>query len=152
MELVVALGASGFRVTRQEASSLVYGFACGMDMTRRDLQLDARAKGRPWDLGKAFEQSAVVGPLAKVDRISSLDGRRIQLTVNGAVRQSSSLDELVWKIDELISHLSNYYHLAPGDIIFTGTPAGVGPVVPGDLMVGAIEGLEPVQLTIGPKE
>ncbi|RWM45490.1 fumarylacetoacetate hydrolase family protein [Mesorhizobium sp.] len=152
MELVVAIGASGFKVSRQEAPSLVYAYGAGLDMTRRDLQLEARSKGRPWDLGKAFEQSAVVATMTRAADVPSLDGRRIQLRVNREVKQSAVLDDLVWKIDELISHLSRYYHLVPGDLIFTGTPAGVGPVVAGDIIEGTIDGLEPVRLTLRPAE
>lgn len=152
MELVLAIGAPGFKVTKKNAPSLIYAYGCGLDMTRRDLQLDARAKGRPWDLGKAFEQSAVVAAMTKVEEVQTLNGRRIQLTVNGQVKQSALLDDLVWKIDELIAHLSGYYHLVPGDLIFTGTPAGVGPVVVGDVIEGTIDGLEPVRLTLDPAE
>jgi fumarylpyruvate hydrolase len=149
MELVVAIGRPAFRIGAEEAQSTVYGYACGLDMTRRDLQQEGKDKRRPWDFGKAFENGAVLGPITPVASVSSLDGRRIALTVNGEVRQDAHLDDLVWKVDELISHLSRYYHLMPGDLIFTGTPAGVGPVVAGDVLEGTIDGLEPVKLTIG---
>lgn len=152
MELVLAIGAAGFRVPRERAHELVYAYGCGLDMTRRDLQLDARAKGRPWDLGKGFEQSAVLAQLTLAEHVESLHGRRIELSVNGQIRQSAKLDDLVWKVDELIAHLSGYYHLGPGDLIFTGTPAGVGPVLPGDVIAGGITGLDDVRLTIGPGE
>lgn len=152
MELVVAIGAAGFRIARENAAALVHAYGCGLDMTRRDLQLEARAKGRPWDLGKAFEHSAVVGELTPADRFGEVTRQAIALTVNGQTKQSATLDELVWKIDELIAHLSQYYHLVPGDLIFTGTPAGVGPVVPGDTLEGSIDGLVPVSLTVGPAE
>jgi fumarylpyruvate hydrolase len=152
MELVVAIGAPAFRVGTETAQSAVYGYACGLDMTRRDLQQAGKDKRRPWDLGKAFENGAVLGPITPAAAAPSLDGRRITLRVNGEVRQDSHLDDLVWKVDELISHLSRYYHLMPGDLIFTGTPAGVGPVVAGDVLEGTIDGLEPVKLTIGPAE
>lgn len=152
MELVVAIGKPAFRIGAGEAQSVVYGYACGLDMTRRDLQQDGKDKRRPWDFGKAFENGAVLGSITPVGSVPSLDGRRIALKVNGEVRQDARLDDLVWKIDELISHLSRYYHLIPGDLIFTGTPAGVGPVAVGDVLEGAIDGLEPVTLTIGPAE
>ncbi len=152
MELVVAIGEPAFRIGAEKAQDVVYGYACGLDMTRRDLQQAGKDKRRPWDFGKAFENSAVVAPITRAADFGSLDGKRIALSVNGAVRQDSTLDELVWKIDELISHLSRYYHLMPGDLIFTGTPAGVGAVVAGDVLEGSIDGLEPVKLTIGPAE
>jgi fumarylpyruvate hydrolase len=152
MELVVAIGAPAFRVAKEDAMSAVYGYACGLDMTRRDLQQNAKDQRRPWDFGKAFENSAVAGPITKVSEVPSLDGRRIRLSVNGEIRQDSTLDELVWKVDELIAHLSRYYHLMPGDLLYTGTPAGVGPVVTGDVLEGSIDGLEPLKLTLGPAE
>lgn len=152
MELVVAIGAPAFRINVEQARSAVYGYACGLDMTRRDLQQALREKGRPWDFAKAFEGSAVVGAITAAGQAGDLDGKRIALTVNGAIRQDSTLDELVWKVGELISYLSNFYHLAPGDLLFTGTPAGVGPVAVGDVLEGTIDGLEPVRLTIGPAE
>jgi fumarylpyruvate hydrolase len=152
MELVVAIGAPAFRAGTETAQSAVYGYACGLDMTRRDLQQAGKDKRRPWDLGKAFENGAVLGPITPAAAVPSLDGRRITLRVNGEARQDAHLDGLVWKVDELISHLSRYYHLMPGDLIFTGTPAGVGPVVAGDVLEGTIDGLESVKLTIGPAE
>jgi fumarylpyruvate hydrolase len=152
MELVVAIGAPAFRISAEKAPATVFGYACGLDMTRRDLQQEGKDKRRPWDFGKAFENGAVVGPITPASVIQSLEGRRIVLKVNGKIRQDAHLDDLVWKVDELISHLSRYYHLLPGDLIFTGTPAGVGPVVAGDALHGTIDGLEPVTLTIGPAE
>lgn len=152
MELVVAIGKPAFRIGAEAAQSTVYGYACGLDMTRRDLQQDSKDKRRPWDFGKAFENGAVLGPITPASSVPSLEGRRIALKANGNIRQDAHLDDLVWKIDELISHLSRYYHLMPGDLIFTGTPAGVGPVAVGDVLEGTIEGLEPVKLTIGSAE
>ncbi|MGN6470640.1 MAG: fumarylacetoacetate hydrolase family protein [Rhizobiaceae bacterium] len=152
MELVVAIGAPAFRIGAAEAPATVFGYACGLDMTRRDLQQEGKDKRRPWDFGKAFENGAVLGPITKASSVPSLEGRRIMLKVNGEIRQDAHLDDLVWKVDELISHLSRYYHLVPGDLIFTGTPAGVGPVVAGDVLEGMIDGLEPVKLAIGPAE
>jgi fumarylpyruvate hydrolase len=151
MELVMAIGAPAFRVAKEEALSAVYGYSCGLDMTRRDLQLDARAKQRPWDLGKDVEHSAVVAAITRTPGFHVAD-QKISLTVNGAVKQDATLSDLVWNAEELISHLSQYYHLVPGDIIFTGTPAGVGAVLPDDAIVGTIDGLEPVTLTVGAGE
>lgn len=152
MELVVALGAPAFRVPEATARDTVFGYACGLDMTRRDLQLDARAKGRPWDLGKAFEQSAVIAALTPAAAFGAVGPQRIALTVDSAVRQEAHLSDLVWTVAELVSHLSKYYHLVPGDLIYTGTPAGVGAVSPGAELEGTIDGLSPVRLTIGAAE
>lgn len=149
MEFVVALGAPAFRVPRERAMEAVYGYAGGLDMTRRDLQNAARGKGRPWDLGKAFEHSAIIGPLTPKAAFGEIAGRSIVLTVNGEVKQSASVDDMVWPVPDLIADLSLYYHLRAGDLIFTGTPEGVGPVRPGDRLVGSIEGCDPVETTIG---
>ena len=150
MELVVAIGAPVHDVPVARALDAVLGYAAGIDMTRRDLQLDARAKGRPWDLGKAFEQSAVIGAVRRREAFGAIGGQAIRLTVNGTVRQEARLADLVWSVPELVSHLSRYYHLAPGDLIYTGTPAGVGAVVPGDRLDGTVDWLAPVRLTITP--
>lgn len=151
MELVVVLGAPGFRVAPEHAGALIYGYACGLDMTRRDLQLAARDKGRPWDLGKNFENAAVVSEIAPLPGVL-IERGAIALSVNGLVRQSSDLSNLIWSVGEIIADLSHYYHLAPGDLIFTGTPEGVGPVKPGDRLEGRIEGVGTIALTIGPPE
>jgi fumarylpyruvate hydrolase len=147
MELVFAIGAPAFKVAKENALAAVYGFACGLDMTRRDLQLEARAKQRPWDLGKDVEHSAIVSTLTPAAHFHVAD-QNISLSVNGATKQDAKLSDLVWSVEELVSHLSNFYHLMPGDVIFTGTPAGVGPVLPGDKIEGTITGLSPVTLTI----
>jgi fumarylpyruvate hydrolase len=152
MEFVIAIGAPAFRISEADALSVVYGYACGLDMTRRDLQLDARAKGRPWDLGKAFEQSAIIAPITKAASFAAIGPQRIMLTQNDAIKQDAKLSDLVWSIPELVSHLSRYYHLAPGDLIYTGTPAGVGAVKPGDVLHGEIDGLDSIALTIGQPE
>ncbi len=151
MELVLAIGKPGFRVSQDDAPSLIYGYACGLDMTRRDLQLVARDKGRPWDLGKDIEQGSVVS------QIVPMPGRVIaqaalELTVNGATRQKSDVAKLIWNIPELIADLSKFYHLQPGDLIFTGTPEGVGPVLPGERIDGQIEGVGSIVLHVGPAE
>jgi fumarylpyruvate hydrolase len=148
MELVVALGAPAHDMPVEHALDAVLGYATGLDMTRRDLQLGARAKGRPWDLGKAFEQSAVIAPIRRREAFGALGDHRIRLTLNGVVRQEARLSDLVWSVPELVSHLSRFYHLQAGDLIYTGTPAGVGAVVPGDRLEGTIDGLAPVRLAI----
>ena len=152
MELVVAIGAPAFKVSVADAMSAVIGYGCGLDMTRRDLQLSERAHQRPWDLGKDVENSAVFGPLSPVEALGEIGPQRIWLTLNGEVRQDATLSELIWSVPEIISHLSGFYHLRPGDLIMTGTPAGVGPVLPGDRLEGGIDGLEPLSLSIGPAD
>jgi fumarylpyruvate hydrolase len=132
--------------------SKVYGYCCALDMTRRDLQLSERAKQRPWDLGKDVENSAVFAPITKAASFGQVGDQRIYLKVNDQIRQDATLAELVWSVPEIISHLSGFYHLQPGDLIMTGTPAGVGAVLPGDIITGGIDGLEPISLTIGPAE
>lgn len=150
IELVAVLGRGGVRVPAAEAEALVFGYAAGLDMTRRDLQLAARAKGRPWDIGKDFEESAVIGPVAPAARIGHPARGRIVLRVNGEVRQEADLADLAWTVPELIAHLSTLYRLRPGDVIMTGTPAGVGPVRPGDRLEGEVEGTGRVTLVVGP--
>lgn len=152
MELVIAIGQPVFKATAEEATAAIYGYAAGLDMTRRDLQLDARAKQRPWDLGKNFEKSAVMASITKAAAIGEIGPQRIRLWVGDALKQDAKLADLVWTPTELVTHLSKFYHLAPGDLIYTGTPAGVGPVVAGDSISGEIDGLTPVTLTIGVAE
>lgn len=149
MEMVVAIGAPAFRVEAGEAGAAVFGYACGLDMTRRDLQLAERAKQRPWDLGKDVEHSAVISRITRKEAFGIVGPQQIQLLLNDVVRQTGHLSDLVWSVEELVSHLSGFYHLVPGDLIFTGTPSGVGPVAPGDRVFGTIDGLEPVELVIG---
>jgi fumarylpyruvate hydrolase len=151
MELVVAIGATGFRVSEADAPKLIYGYACGLDMTRRDLQLIAREKGRPWDLGKDVEESSVVSEIAPMPGVV-LDKGELAMSVNGAIRQKSDLSKLIWSIPELIADLSKFYHLQPGDLIFTGTPEGVGPLQPGDRIEGTVEGVGTISLNIGAAE
>jgi len=152
MELVVAIGAEGFRVKESDADRLIYGYAAGLDMTRRDLQLVARDQGRPWDLGKNFEKSAICSPLVPQGKLGVLQAGAIALQVNGTAKQSADLSQLIWNIPELLADLSQYYHLQPGDLIYTGTPEGVGAVVSGDLISGQIEQVGSGQLTIGTAE
>ncbi|MDF2142021.1 fumarylacetoacetate hydrolase family protein [Paenirhodobacter sp. CAU 1674] len=152
MELVIAIGKPVFKADLAEAKAAIYGYAAGLDMTRRDLQLAARAKQRPWDTGKDVERSAVIAPITKAADMAEIGPQRISLSVNGVVKQDAHLADLVWSVAELVSHLSGLYHLAPGDLIYTGTPAGVGAVVAGDVIEGAIDGLAPVRLAIGAAE
>ena len=152
MELVVAIGASGFRVSEADAPRLVFGYAAGLDMTRRDLQLVAREQGRPWDLGKDFEQSAVCAEIVPATGLGVLTTGAIALQVNGETKQSADLSQLIWNIPELLVDLSQFYHLQPGDLIYTGTPEGVGAVRPGDQITGQIAGVGDVSLRIGQPE
>ena len=151
IEMVVAIGAPAFRVTADQAASAIWGYGTGLDLTRRDLQARAKAMQRSWDLGKNFEGSAVLSALTAAQDFQPA-GQRIHLDVNGATRQDSVISDMVWSIPEIIADLSQYYHLAPGDLIMTGTPAGVGAVTSGDRLAGGIAGLAPVELTIGPAE
>lgn len=148
IELVVAIGTGGFQVEESEALSLVYGYAVGLDMTRRDLQLQAREQGRPWCTGKNFPLSAPMGPILPMPGQDFAHGV-IGLTVNGAVKQNSDVAKLIWNVAETIAHLAKLYRLVPGDLIFTGTPEGVGPVISGDRLVGSIDGLGTLTVTIG---
>lgn len=148
MELVVALGRAGFEVAEQDANALIFGYACGLDMTRRDLQRKAKKGGDPWDLAKDFEQSAVLSPIAPTSETGILDAGRIELSVNGELRQASDLSKMIWTVPEIVSHLSRFYHLERGDLIYTGTPEGVGAVDPGDEIAGSIDGVGDITLTI----
>ena len=150
VELVVAIGAAGRFVPSGEASRLIFGYAIGLDMTRRDRQRDARDKRLPWEMGKSFDHSAPCGPIHPVESTGLLNAGEITLTTDGVVRQRGDLAALIWTVDEVISKLSEQYALRPGDLIFTGTPAGVGPVLPGDTMVCNIAGLGRVSFSVGP--
>ena len=141
IELVAAIGKGGSNIALQDAPSHVWGYAVGLDMTRRDLQMKMREMGRPLEIGKAFDDSAPIGPLYRAQDVGHLEKAGIKLDVNGAVKQSSSIDKLIWSVPETISYLSRFFRLEPGDLIYTGTPEGVGAVVAGDLMVGSVEGL-----------
>lgn len=149
IELVIAIGKSGREVSTDQALDLVYGYAVGLDMTRRDLQFIARDAGRPWDAGKNVEESKPLGPIHPGAGFDESSGA-ISLTVNGVMKQTGDLADLIWSVPEVIAHLSRFYRLEPGDLIYTGTPAGVGPVVPGDVLVGAIDGLGELTVSIGP--
>ena len=152
MELALAIGKPVFRATRDDAMAAIYGYACALDMTRRDLQISEREKKRPWDLGKDVEKSAIIAEITPAGSFGKFASQAIRLTVNGETRQNASLEEMIWKADEIISHLSVFFHVAAGNVIYTGTPSGVGPVSPGDRLVGTIDGLDPVEVAIGPAE
>lgn len=152
MELVVAIGQTGFRTSADSAMSLVFGYGCGLDLTRRDLQNAARDKGHPWDTGKDFENAAVIGPITRAEKFGTPGPQRIRLTQNGEVRQDAQLSDMIWSVPDLIADLSYLYHLKPGDLIYTGTPAGVGPIAPGDDLAGSIDELEDVRLQIADAE
>jgi fumarylpyruvate hydrolase len=141
VELVVALGSGGAGMPAARALDLVYGYAVGLDMTRRDLQAEAKKMGRPWDTGKAFDGSAPCSAVRRASEIGHPAKGAIRLDVNGKERQRGDLSQLIWKIPEMIAYLSTLFTLAPGDLIFTGTPAGVGPVERGDVLKGAVDGV-----------
>lgn len=152
MELAFALGAEVFRGDAGGALAAVLAYGCALDMTRRDLQAEAKAKRRPWSLSKDFEDAAVLAPMTRAAEVGEIGAQRLWLDVNGARRQEARLSDMIHGVAGIIAHLSGYYHLGPGDLILTGTPAGVGAVGPGDALTGGIDGLAPVQLTLGPKE
>ena len=151
MEMVIAIGQAGFRVSADKAHEVIYGYAAGLDMTRRDLQLVARDKGRPWDLGKDVEQSSVCTEIVPMPG-QIIDQAAIALEVNGETQQSSNVDKLIWNVREIIADLSLFYHLQPGDLIYTGTPEGVNAVLPGDKITGRVEGVAEIALTVGAAE
>lgn len=150
MELVVALGKPVSAGSLEAAAGAVFGYAAGIDFTRRDLQLAARNGGLPWELGKSFEHSAAVGPIKVAEDLKAPLRGYIRLSVNGTLKQDSVLKDMIWPVPEIIANLSRYFHLRPGDLIFTGTPAGVGAVVPGDILRGQVEDIGEVVATIGP--
>ncbi|GJD77795.1 fumarylacetoacetate hydrolase family protein [Methylobacterium gregans] len=148
IELVVGLGKGGRDVPVAQALDHVYGYAIGLDMTRRDLQDEAKALRRPWDLGKAADASGPIGPLHPAAAVGHPESGAITLAVDGQVRQSGDLSEMIWSVAEQIAYLSGYFELAPGDLIFTGTPSGVGPVRRGERMTGAVAGLGTIVLDV----
>ncbi|HZX29771.1 MAG TPA: fumarylacetoacetate hydrolase family protein [Rhodocyclaceae bacterium] len=141
MELVVALGGGGADIPEDKALDCVYGYTAGLDLTRRDIQGKAKEKGHPWDMGKGFDQSAVAGVVQPVALCGHPSAGRIWLKVNGEMRQDGDLSQMGWKVAQIIANLSQSVRLAAGDLIYTGTPAGVGPVVPGDVLEGGIDGV-----------
>lgn len=148
-ELVVAIDKSGRDIPAEKALDHVFGYATGLDMTRRDLQLEARNQGRPWDTGKNVEQSSPLGLIHKASSIGHLSTGGIRLLLNSEAKQQADLAELIWPVADIIAFLSKLYRLEPGDLIYTGTPAGVGAVSPGDLMVVEIDGLTPLNIRVG---
>ncbi|NHQ94146.1 fumarylacetoacetate hydrolase family protein [Janthinobacterium lividum] len=148
MELVVAIGKGGSDIGVADALSHVWGYAIGLDMTRRDVQGAAKKLGRPWDTGKAFEHSAPIGPITPAAQAGDVNHASITLHVNGELRQASTIDMLIWNVAETIADLSTYFTLQPGDLIYTGTPAGVAAVQRGDELVGAIDGLGTLRVKV----
>jgi fumarylpyruvate hydrolase len=148
IELVVAIGKRGRDIAAADAASFVWGHAVGLDMTRRDLQGEAKKQGRPWEVGKAFDFSAPISPLRPVAKTGLITAGRIALAVNGVERQASDVSKLIWNVNETIEHLSKYFELAPGDLIYTGTPEGVAAVVRGDVMSGSVEGVGSLKVRV----
>jgi fumarylpyruvate hydrolase len=148
IELVVAIGGGGRDIRAADAAQHIWGYAVGLDMTRRDLQNEMKKQGRPWEIGKAFEQSAPCGTLMPKTKTGELTRGPITLRVNGVLRQQGDLADLIWNVNETIEHLSAAWTLAPGDLIFTGTPAGVGAVVRGDVMQGEVAGVGTLRVAV----
>jgi fumarylpyruvate hydrolase len=148
IEMVVAIGKRGVQLSAQNANDVVFGYATGLDMTRRDLQNDMREKKRPWDLGKSFAQAAPIAPIHTVAKTGILARGEIRLDVNGVRRQQGDLADMIWDIPHTLAFLSQYYELMPGDLVFTGTPAGVGAVVAGDRLDAHIDGLTPLSIVV----
>ncbi len=148
MELVLAIGVGGANIRAADAFKHIYGYASGLDMTRRDLQGEMKKQGRPWCIGKAVDQSAPIGPITPAAAAGDIQNAAFDLTVNGAPRQASNINKLIWNIGEIIEHLSAAWELKAGDLIFTGTPEGVAAVVAGDVMLGRIAGLESLTVKV----
>lgn len=148
IELVVAIGTGGRDIPLANALAHVYGYAVGNDLTRRDLQFAAREKGQPWDVAKGFDHSAPITAIRRAAEVGHLERGRIWIEVNGERRQQADLAEMIWNVPEIVAELSTLFELRPGDLVFTGTPAGVGAVKPGDSLVGGIDGLETLRTTI----
>ena len=148
IEMVVALGKGGANIPVEAALDHVFGYGVGLDMTRRDLQGEAKKLGRPWEVGKAFESSAPCGPLVPASEIGHPTSGAVTLKVNAEIRQQGDLNQLIWKVPEMISYLSGLFTLQPGDIIMTGTPAGVGAVTPGDVLEGVVEGVGKIEVVV----
>lgn len=147
-EMLVALKAGGTNIPLDKALDCVYGYGLALDMTRRDLQGEAKKMGRPWEIGKAFERSAPCGPVHPVSEVGHPANGRVELKINGETRQEGDLNQMIWKVPEMISYLSDHFELAPGDVILSGTPSGVGPVAKGDVMTLSIEGLGELTVTV----
>ncbi len=151
VELVVAIGEPGRDIRVEKALDHVYGYAVGIDLTRRDLQLAAKESRGTWDTAKGFDQSAPISAVHRAADIGHPDAGRIWLSVNGEIRQNADLDELIWNVPEALAELSTFFALVPGDLVFTGTPAGVGPLEAGDKITGGIDGIDEIAITIGEK-
>jgi fumarylpyruvate hydrolase len=149
IELVAAIGTGGKNIKAMDAQKHIYGYAVGLDMTRRDLQGEMKKQGRPWCIGKAFEQSAPIGPITPAAQAGDVTNAEVWLQVNGKDRQRSNVSKLIWSIGEIIEHLSAAWELQPGDLIFTGTPEGVAAVVTGDTLVGGVTGLGELRVRVG---
>jgi fumarylpyruvate hydrolase len=147
-ELVVAIGKGGRDIAAEDAANHIYGYAVGLDMTRRDLQIKMREQGRPWEIGKAFDHSAPIGPVRRLADIGELNRGAITLTVDGQARQSSDMTHLIWSVSEVIANLSTLFELQPGDLIFTGTPEGVGAVQRGQTIEVRVDGLDALSVRI----
>lgn len=141
IEMAVMLKSGGSNILLEDALDHVWGYAVSLDMTRRDLQGAQKKMGRPWEIGKAFERSAPIGPIYSASKTGHLSEGRIELTVNGETRQEGDLNQMIWKVPEMISYLSEYFELEPGDVILSGTPSGVGPISKGDVMKMSVDGL-----------
>ena len=148
VELVVAIGTGGANIPVEQAKSHIWGYAAGLDMTRRDVQGEAKKLGRPWDMGKGFDRSAPIGDIVRAAELGKYDAGHVLLNVNGTERQSGDIADMIWSIPEVISILSGLVRLEPGDLIFTGTPEGVAAVKPGDVLEGFVSGLPPVTARI----
>lgn len=148
IELVVAIGKPGRDIAPEDAAAHIFGYAVGLDMTRRDLQMRMREQGRPWEIGKAFDYSAPIGPITRIADCGLLDAGAIALSVDGVTVQSSDLAKLIWNVSETIAQLSTLFELRPGDLIMTGTPEGVGAVRPGQCLLGRVDGLTPISVEV----
>ncbi len=148
VELVVAIGQGGKNICTADAQQHIFGYAVGLDMTRRDLQTDMKKQGRPWCIGKAYDQSAPIGPITPIDQAGDITQAALWVQVNGSDRQRSQVSKLIWNIGEIIEHLSAAWELQPGDLIYTGTPEGVAAVVSGDTMTAGVDGLVPIAVRV----
>jgi len=150
IELVVAIGTGGRNIKAADAAKHIFGYAVGLDMTRRDLQNDMKKQGRPWCIGKAFDESAPIGPITPLEKAGDVNHADLEVTVNGTVRQASNVSKLIWNVAETIEHLSSAWELQAGDLIYTGTPEGVAAVVAGDVLVGKVAGLGSLTVKVNP--
>ena len=151
VELVIAIGQGGANIAPEDVMDHIWGAGVGIDLTRRDLQAEAKKMGRPWDWAKAFDHSAPMSALVPLADVSSIERGRIWLAVNGTLRQDADIADLIWPVRDHVAYLSQAVALAPGDLIMTGTPAGVGAVIPGDVMTGGVDGIAEIEVTVGPR-